>query len=91
MDHRFQESPTYDSWGLGAAKSKEEIEVIIFISKEPLQDGETMDLEIVFTLYTGEVKEKEISRLLTIAAQSDFLLIVFFCGGDSFVRFACCW
>lgn len=54
MDRRFQESYRYNSWGVGAAASQNEMEVIIFISKEPLQDGETMDLEIAFTLYTGE-------------------------------------
>lgn len=53
MDHRFQDTYRYNSWGIGAAKSKKEIEVTIFISKEPLQEDETMDLEIVFTLYNG--------------------------------------
>lgn len=53
MDHRFQDIGRYNSWGMGAAKSRKEIEVVIFISKEPLQEGETMDLEIAFTLYTG--------------------------------------
>lgn len=54
MAGQFQESIRFDSWGMGAAKSRKEIEVIIFISKEPLLEGETMDLEIAFTLYTGE-------------------------------------
>lgn len=64
MDHHFQDSFKYNSWGIGAAKSKKEIEVIIFISKEPLQEGETMDLEIAFTLYTGK------SRFYCFVAQS---------------------
>lgn len=54
MDHRFQDPFHYSANGIGTAKSQKDLEVIIFISKEPLQEGETMNLEIAFTLYTGK-------------------------------------
>lgn len=79
MAGQFQESTNkYRNWGMGAAKSKKEIEVIVFIAKEPLQEGETMDLKIAFTLYTGEgccVIVVKLSRLLSIGEQSNFLLV----------------
>lgn len=67
MDRRFEDSSRYNSWGLGAVKSEKEVEVFIFISKEPLQEGESVELEIAFTFYAGEslllLRDNEISRL----------------------------
>lgn len=56
LDRRFQDSYRDNMWGmgLGAVKSKGAVEVMIFIDKEPLEEDESMELVMVFTLYTGE-------------------------------------
>lgn len=54
MDSQFENSIfTNSAFGDNAFESRSQLEVIIFVSKEPLRNDEEMDLRIVFTSYRG--------------------------------------